>query len=151
MTINTQYTFEINLTEAIQISLLHQNHDHIPHDPNKLIGLMYLPIEDHSHTIFDPPRKCNQFTFQTQQYPETNNTMFIPPTCINTGAIFAIDPIQKINQQIISMSTVFLLLQQKKSPTSKSSIGGLKTGPTITFCLLFFKHTLLLLEMDQQL
>ena len=64
MIINTQYTSDINLAEAIQISLLHQNHDHIHYDEDQMIGLMYIPIEGHPHTIFHPPGKCNQFTFR---------------------------------------------------------------------------------------
>ena len=64
--INTQYTSDINLAKAIQISLLHHNHDHIHYDEDQMVGLMYLPIEDHPHTIFHPPGKCNQFTFQIQ-------------------------------------------------------------------------------------
>ena len=53
--INTQYTSNINLAKAIQISLIHQNHDHIQHDIDKKVGFMYLPIELHPHTIFHPP------------------------------------------------------------------------------------------------
>ena len=53
---------------------------------------MYLPIEDHSHTIFHPPGKCNQFMFQIQQYPKTNKILFIPPNCISPGAIYVVKP-----------------------------------------------------------
>ena len=47
------------------------------------------------HKSFHPPGKCNQFTFQIQQYPKTNNITFIPPNCINACAIFAIKPYTK--------------------------------------------------------
>ena len=90
--INTQYTSNINLAKAIQISLLHQNHDHIQHDIDEKVGFMYLPIELHPHTIFHPPGKCNQFTFQTQYYPKTEDIAFIPPNCISPGVIYAIKP-----------------------------------------------------------
>ena len=92
MIINTQYTSDINLAKAIQISLIHQNHNHIQHDIDEKVGFMYLPIELHPHTIFHPPGKCNQFTFQTQYYPKTEDIAFIPPNCISPGAIYAIKP-----------------------------------------------------------
>ena len=53
---------------------------------------MYLPIELHPHTIFHLPGKCNQFTFQTQYYPRTEEILFIPPNCISPGAIYAVKP-----------------------------------------------------------
>ena len=57
-----------------------------------MVGLMYLPIELHPHTIFHPPGKCNQFTFQTQYYPNTKDIAFIPPSCISPGAVYVIKP-----------------------------------------------------------
>ena len=92
MIINTQYTSDINLAKAIQISLIHQNHNHIQHDINEKVGFMYLAIKLHPHTIFHPPGKCNQFTFQTQYYPKTEDIAFILPNCISPGAIYAIKP-----------------------------------------------------------
>ena len=53
---------------------------------------MYLPIENHPHMIFHPPGKYNQFRFQIQHYPRTNEILFIPPNCIRPGAIYVIKP-----------------------------------------------------------
>ena len=52
---------------------------------------MYLPIKLHPHTIFHPPGKCNQFTFQIQKF-DNGDIAFIPPSCISPGAIYAIKP-----------------------------------------------------------
>ena len=52
---------------------------------------MYLPIELHPHTIFHPPGKSNQFTFQTQKFSD-GDIAFIAPRCISPGAIYAIKP-----------------------------------------------------------
>ena len=40
MIITTQYTSDINLAEAIQISLIHKNYDHIQHDIDEKVGFM---------------------------------------------------------------------------------------------------------------
>ena len=91
MVINTQYTSDINLAKAIQISLIHKNHNHIQYDIDEKVVFMYLPIELHPHTIFHPPGKCNQFTFQIQKF-NNGDIAFIPPSCISPGAIYAIKP-----------------------------------------------------------
>ena len=83
MIINTQYTSNINLAEAIQISLIHKNHDHIQHDIDEKVGFMYLPIELHPHTIFIHQENVINLRFRLSIIPTPKTSrLFLQTTSV---------------------------------------------------------------------